>query len=99
MARSTWARISHSASAGLSCWTASAVVEKSVPAGLNRLGTVSLGATLPQRYVFHSLVRVRCRPRSASGCALAYSATSVSHGHGTMMLAEETERLSRAVKL
>jgi len=37
--------------------------------------------------------------RSASGCALAYTATSPNHGHGTITVAEVMSLLSKAVRL
>ena len=57
------------------------------------------GVTGPQRNVCHSAVNVRCRPRSASGCALAYTTTSPNHGHGTITVAEVMSLLSKAVRL
>ena len=62
-------------------------------------GTWSRGAMPPQRYVCHSLLSVRCRPRSAFGFRFAYAATSVTHGVGIMMLPELTAPLSSASKL
>src|SRR6185503_6550569 len=70
-----------------------------VPDESSRLAILSEGDTPPHRYVSHSLVIVRCRPRSAFGCALAYEATSVIQGVGIITLADETARLSSASKL
>src|SRR5262249_11853109 len=60
-----------------------------------RLGTSVRGRTGPHLYSFHSLVRVKCKPRSTWGCATEYAAISGNQGQGTMMLPEFTTPFSK----
>src|SRR3954467_7329785 len=87
-APSTCARSSRSTSSSRARATTGGTSLGKVPSASSRLGTLSLDSTLPQRNVSPSLVRVRCNPRSASGCAFAQAATSVTHGVGIMTLAD-----------
>src|SRR6185369_12150308 len=88
--------ISISTCFGSACAAASVSVSLKYPSLSNNDDTRSRDDTGPQRNDVHSLVSVKCKPRSAFGLARAYVAISESHGHGTMILPELTSPVSSA---